>query len=461
MDLDASKPPLKPSLIIRGHVIATMNAKREVLIDSAIVVTNEIISHIGQFDEIHRLFPDIATIGDSSSVITPGYINAHQHLTADRLIRSAIPDTISSNEAIFDWIVPIHAQITTNDDFLSATASLVEAVTNGVTFTLEAGTVANPHEVVRAFNNVGARGTVSRWGWDIGDGPQTGTTSEVLAKQLALLTEVNDHTAQPLVRAWVSLVGHDLMSDELVVKASQLARDHNTHITFHISPHSGDVESYLRRTGNRPLVHLAKLGVLGDHVLLAHAVHIDDAEVDEILRTRTAVVSCPWAYLRLAQGITGFGRHAQLAKNGARIALGCDSENAGDAIDMLRTASLFVGLTRDSALDPQIASAYDALELITIRGAQAIGMDHLIGSLEVGKRADVVVHQTNGPQWTPLSPDPILQLIWASDGRSVSDVVINGRQVVRGGVCTSVDQTALRAEVAARGRQLLANLGKG
>jgi 5-methylthioadenosine/S-adenosylhomocysteine deaminase len=450
-----------PDLLIRGAVVITMNPQREILRDAAVAISGQHISHIENYDQLRRRYPDIRVVGDATSVVTPGYINAHQHLTGDRLVRSAIPDTISSNEAIFGWVVPIHEQLTAHDDKLSATASLVEAVSNGVTCTVEAGTVAHPHAVLSAFEQVGARGTIARWGWDIGDGPQVGTADEVLFGQRELVHAVNANPTNKLVHAWVSLVGHDLMSDELVVGASQLARDLRTQLTFHMSPHGGDVDAYIKRTGKRPLVHLHDLGVLGDHVLVAHVVHIDDRECDIIVDTRTAVVSCPWAYLRLAQGITGFGRHATLMRKRARLALGCDSENAGDAVDMIRAAALFIGLARDGEMDPTVASAYDALELITIRGAEAIGLDHMVGSLEIGKHADIVVHRTDSPQWSPPSPDPVLQLIWASDGRSVSDVIVDGRQIVQNGVCITVDEAALRAELIDRGKYLLSSRGRG
>lgn len=446
-------------MLIRGGVVITMNAQRDILRNSAVAISGQHIAEIGNYDKLHRQFPDARVVGDGTGVVTPGYLNAHQHLTGDRLLRSVIPDTISSNEAIFEWVVPVHEQLTAHDDELSATASLVEAVSNGVTFTVEAGTVAHPHDVVRAFEHVGARGTIARWGWDIGNGPQVGTVDEVLNRQRELINDVNTNSTSHLVHAWVSLVGHNLMSDELVVGASQLARDLRTHLTFHMSPHSGDADAYVKRTGKRPLIHLNDLGVLGDHVLVAHAVHIDDRECDIIIDTRTAVVSCPWAYLRLAQGITRFGRHATLMRRRARLALGCDSENAGDAVDMIRAAALFIGLARDDEMDPTVASAYDALELITIRGAEAIGLDHIIGSLEIGKHADIVVHRTDTPQWTPPSPDPVLQLIWASDGRSVSDVIVDGRQIVQNGVCVTVDEAALRVELIDRGRFLLAGRG--
>jgi 5-methylthioadenosine/S-adenosylhomocysteine deaminase len=261
------------------------------------------------------------------------------------------------------------------------------------------------------------------------------------------------------VTGWVTLVGHDLMSDELLAGASALARDRGVGITFHISPHSGDATSYLARTGVRPLVHFDRLGALGPHVLLAHAVHLDDAEADIVLRTRTAITYTPWAYLRLGQGVSGAGRHAELALAGGRIALGCDSENAGDAVDPLRVVALAAGIAKDQGPDPTRFGAHAAFELATIRGAEAIGMADRIGSLEVGKRADIVVHDTSSIVWTPRSADPILQLVWAASGSAVREVLVDGRLVVRGGRCTTVDHAALRAAAADAAPALLARAG--
>ena len=185
-------------------------------------------------------------------------------------------------------------------------------------------------------------------------------------------------------------------------------------------------------------------------MLVAHAVHLDDAEVDALLRSGTAVAACPWAYLRLGQGVTGAGRHAELVRRGGRVALGCDSENAGDLVDPLRAAALFAGLAKDTRVDPTWFGAHDALELLTVRGAEAVGLGGLVGTIEPGRRADLVVHG-RGPAWIPPGHDPVLQLVWASDGRAVRDVVIDGRVVVRDGRCTTVDVDALRDEaVAAR-----------
>ena len=116
-------------------------------------------------------------------IVLPGFINAHQHLTGDRLVRSAIPDDLAPGESIFTWAVPIHAAHTPDDDELSATASLAEAVGNGITFTVEAGTVAHPDRVLAAFDTVGVGGTLGSWGWDVDGQPWAGSVDEVLDRQ--------------------------------------------------------------------------------------------------------------------------------------------------------------------------------------------------------------------------------------------------------------------------------------
>ncbi len=294
-----------------------------------------------------------------------------------------------------------------------------------------------------------------RSGWDVEHGPFGGSVDEVLERQTTAL----DLETGPLVSCWVSLVGHDLMSDELVVAATSLARERGVGMTFHLSPSTSDAESYLARTGHRPLVHLDSLGVLGPHLAIAHAVHIDDDEVDLLLGSQTAVVSCPWAYLRLGQGVSHGFRHLDVWRRHGRLALGCDSENAGDMVDGIRAAALFAGLAKERDQDPTVFGAHDALELLTIRGAEALGIDHTVGSIEVGKQADLVVHDRSRVEWIPPSPDPVLQLIWGSDGRSVRDVFVAGRQVVSDGRVTTVDVDALAGDAVAAGMALRSRSG--
>ena len=429
-----------------------MNDARTVVRDGAVAIADDRIVAVGSWADVREAHPDAEVVGDGTGIVTPGYVNAHQHLTGDRLVQSCIPDAIDSQEAIFGWAVPVHSNHTGDDDELSATLGALAAVANGITCTVEAGTVAHPDRVAAGIRAVGMRATLGQWGWDAEGVPFGGTADEVLARQAAQLDAM---PAGELVEGWVTLVGHDLMSDELLVGASELARSRGVGLTFHISPHGGDPTSYLERTGRRPLDHFASLGALGPHVLLAHAVHLDGRELDLALEHDVAIASCPWAYLRLAQGFVLHQRHGEFVARGGRLALGCDAENAGDAVDVLRAGALLVGVVRDTALDPFVMTAHDALALATIGGARAIGKGDRIGSIEVGKQADLVVHDTRGPQFTPRATDPVRQLVWASDGRSVQHVWVAGRQVVRDGRCTTVDLDGLRDEARQRQERLL------
>lgn len=435
--------------LVRGTIV-TMNPLREVIVDGVVAIDDSTIADVGSWGELSPKYPDAAVTGDSSDLVLPGYINGHQHLTGDRLIQSSIPDELAPGESIFTWVVPIHGEHSPDDDELSATLTLAESLTNGITSTFEAGTVAHPARVAMAAERVGARLTIGTWGWDVEDGPYAGPVDEVIDRQTAAL----DLDTGPLVSAWVSLVGHDLMSDELVVAASDLARSRGVGLTFHLSPHDGDPKSYLARTGKRPLVHLRDLGALGAHVAIAHGVHFDDAEIDVLLDTGAAVISCPWAYLRLGQGMSREFRHLDIWSRGGRIALGCDAENAGDMVDGVRVAALFAGLAKDTSLDPTVFGAHDALELLTIRGAEALGVAEHVGSLEPGKQADIVVHDRTRLEWIPNSPDPVLQLVWGSDGRSVREVYVAGNRVVGDGQLLAFDVHELADEAVAAGRAL-------
>ena len=441
--------------MITGDVV-TMDAERSIISGGAVAVAEGKIAAVGKADDIRAQYRGAPERGSTQSLVVPGFVNAHQHLTADRMVASAIPDNLPPGAAIFDWIVPVHEHVNGGDDELAATLGLMEAAASGITTTIDAGTVAHPDRVAQAMGKVGVRGSIGRWGSDAEGLPQSASPSEVVDAQRDLIER---YPPGGLVEASVTLVGHDLMSDELVAAAADLARSTGRRLSFHLSPTPDDAAHYLERSGHRPLVHLDRLGVLSSNVLVGHGVHIDSDELDTLVRTGTAVASCPWAYLRLGQGITERFAHLELWRRGGRLALGCDTENAGDSVDGLRAAALFAGLAKDTSADPTEFGAHHAFELLTIAGAEAVGMADRIGSLETGKAADIVVIDRSGIQWLPPSPDPILQLVWAGGGQSVTDVLVAGRLVIDGGRCTTVDVESLREEAHRAARRLIGRSG--
>lgn len=452
-----SPPAGRPDadLLVAGGDVVTMNERREILVGGAVAIAGDLIVEVGSTSELRSRWPDAEIIDATDCVVTPGMINAHQHLTGDPLVRSCIPDLLGPGESIFEWSVPLHGAHTPEDDHVSAMLTAVEAIENGVTTLVEAGTVAHPDRVAAGVIDVGARATMGPWGWDIEEGPFAAPAAEVLDRQRAVL---DAFPPGGLVEGWVTLVGHDLASDELLVGASDLAREAGVGLTMHMSPTSSDPEQYLARTGLRPLVHLDRLGVLGPHLLIAHGVWLDDEEIDLVLERGAAIAYCPWAYLRLGQGVASEGRHAEIVERGGRVALGCDAANAGDVGDILRAAAVAAGIARDSRLEPRLFGAHEVFELATIAGAEAIGMADRIGSLEPGKQADVVVHDATAGSWMPRG-EIILQLVWGTDGRSVRDVVVAGSPVLRDGRIVKVDAAELRRQATELQRSLLARAG--
>ncbi len=435
--------------------MVTMNARREVVVGGAVAIAGERILAVGSAGAMRRRFPGTPELDARGCVITPGMINAHQHCTGDPLARSCIPDDLRPGASIFDWAVPLHGAHSGDDDEISAVLTATESLRNGVTTLIEAGTVAHPVRAAAGLARAGVRASIGTWGWDIDDGPFAAPADVVLERQVEVLDRF---PSGGNITGWVTLVGHNLASDELMQGAADLARRRSVGMTMHISPTRSDPEAYRTRTGRDPLVHLEHLGVLGPHLLLAHAVWLTDREIEIILGTRTAVAYCPWAYLRLGQGVSGRGRHAEMFGRGGRIALGCDAANAGDQLDILRSAALAAGLAKDTREDPTWFGAHEAFEMATIRGAAAVGMADRIGSIEPGKLADLVVHDATAPAWVPRG-DPALQLVWSADGRTVRDVLVGGRMVVSNGRCLTVDTEEVRHEAAAAAAALLARAG--
>jgi 5-methylthioadenosine/S-adenosylhomocysteine deaminase len=442
-------------LLVTGGDLLTLDAERHIVLDGALAIGGGRILAVGTTADVRAAHPGVTELDASGCVVTPGFVNTHQHTTGDPLARSCVPDDLPSGESIFSWAVPLNDAHTPDDDGIAATLTFVDSLRNGVTTVIEAGTIGHLQPAADAAARTGMRAGLGVWGWDIEYGPFAAPTAETLARQAATLDLL---PSGGRAEGWVTLIGHDLASDELLTGAADLARSRGARMTMHISPTSNDVAAYLARTGVRPVVHFDRLGILGPHLLLAHAVWLDEGEVDLVRRSGTAVASCPWAYLHHGQGMANMASHMAMHRAGVPVGLGCDAPNANDGVDIVDGARLLVGLAKDVAIDPTWCSAYDGLEMATIGGAAAAGMADRIGSLEVGKAADVVVHDGMAPQWRPRG-NPVQQLVWAAQGRTVRDVLVDGQVVVRDGRCTTVDEDELRELAASHQAEVLGRAG--
>jgi cytosine/adenosine deaminase-related metal-dependent hydrolase len=216
-----------------------------------------------------------------------------------------------------------------------------------------------------------------------------------------------------------------------------------------------DPDWYLANTGRRPVEHLADIGVLGPNVNLVHGVHFDDAEVALLAQTGTNVTHCPGAALKGGYGASNLGRFPEMAAAGVNLVLGTDG---ADNHDLMRVMTLMAGLFKDARRDTSLFPAHSALEMATVNGARAMGLAHEIGSLEPGKKADIVLHDTDRPEWRPLN-NCVNQLVWSADGRGVHSVWVNGRRVVDTYRCTTIDEERLYAQAQRAAEAVIARSG--
>jgi 5-methylthioadenosine/S-adenosylhomocysteine deaminase len=240
--------------------------------------------------------------------------------------------------------------------------------------------------------------------------------------------------------------------------AKQLSLEHGTGMSFHMSPAPGDVDWHVQKFGRRPVEHLADLGVLGRNVAITHLVHVDKSEIGLLAETDTSVVHCPTTALKVAYGVTQVGRFPEMAKAGINVAIGTDGNNASNYSDMMRATYLVAGLFKDARCDPTIFPAEQAFEMATLNGARALGLEHDIGSLEPGKKADIVLHDTDRPEWRPLL-NVANQLVWSADGRGVHSVWVDGRRVVDNYRCTTIDEHKLYQQAQAAAQEITKRSG--
>jgi cytosine/adenosine deaminase-related metal-dependent hydrolase len=245
-----------------------------------------------------------------------------------------------------------------------------------------------------------------------------------------------------------------------MMEAKQRADAAGVVLNLHQSYSPADTEADRRRFGGKdPLVHLAEVGFLDRNIVFGHANHLTDAECEAILRHGPSLAWAPAASMMWGHGGSIHGRHAELFRRGANIALGSDSANWSNDFDLWRQASLAVLSARDTHGDRTYLIAEDGIYMATRGGSKACGMDDRIGSIEAGKRADIVIHTLNRPEMIPAT-NMIRNLFYASRSKSVHTVIVNGRIVLEDGVFTGIDEPEMLAHINAASLALIARMGK-
>jgi cytosine/adenosine deaminase-related metal-dependent hydrolase len=446
-------------LLVHGSHVVTMNPRREVVLGGAVAVRGSAIVDIGKYDELNRRYEPRRRVGGPRFVVTPGMVNTHLHITGEPLTRGYVPDDTPFEENVFQWLVPLYSVYTEDDERLSAQLAAAELLKSGCTSFLEAGTVRFVDAVVDGLVEVGIRARIGKWVWDLPPEPEVyrQTTDEAIAN-LDETLRTHRSVDGGRIQAWSMIVGHTTCSDALWRAAKDAADEYDTGLNFHMSPAAMDPEGFLAQFGKRPIEHLADLGILGPNVVIVHCVHVDDNEVKLLAHHRCNVAHCPTTALKVSYGVTQIGKMPEMYAAGVNVTIGTDGNNAANYADMMRATYLVAGLFKDARRDPTMFPAEVAYEMATLGGAKALLSDDEIGSLETGKKADLVLHDRDRPEWTPLL-NVANQLVWSADGRSVHTVLVDGRVVVDNYRLTTLDEHDLYARAQRAGEAIVERTG--
>jgi cytosine/adenosine deaminase-related metal-dependent hydrolase len=453
-----AETPIAADLLISGATLITMDDERRVITDGALAIAGSRIVAVGKREALVRTVSAKQVFDGGRFVITPGFIDGHIHITGDPLTRGFLRGgaDVSPSERLQRWVIPIFRAQTPADEALAAQCAALAMMRGGTTTFLEAGTVSHLDATMEGLTATGIRGRVGEWVEGRAYDPaadQAKVSAAAIAQLESEIARYPDKDGAKLA-AWPVLVGHSTNSDEVWQAAKRLADAHGLRVSAHMSPRAADPEWFLARYGRRPLEHLADIGVLGPSVCLTHLADIDRAELDILAASGANAILCPHAAVTGGFGLSQIGLYPEMMAAGVNVMLGTD----GVAADILGAARLMASLFRDARRDQNFMAPSVILELATLNGARALGMSDAIGSIEVGKKADFVLHDTHLAEWGPVF-DPVAQLALDAPTGAVHAVWIDGVQVIDGGRATLIDEDKLLADARQAGAALIARTG--
>ncbi|MEM0379933.1 MAG: amidohydrolase [Desulfurococcaceae archaeon] len=422
-------------IYIRGGWIITMDKERRIIKEGAIAVDNGIIVDIGKRNKLdieYKTRADIVIEADRD-IIIPGLINTHVHLIQSLFRHCA--DNLPLLKWLIDRIWPLQGNIREIEALAAAKLTVLELIKSGTTTFLETGLVSRygPDNIIEFLLKSGIRAAVARHVMDQpGYGLKTGVihsglieTGEFSLKDTIRLYH-KYHGRENRIWIWFGPRTPGAVSIELYREISEKARELGTGITMHLAEIREDVEYTMRVYGRKPVEFAHWVGLTGRNVVLVHVVWIDDDEIKILSETKTNVSHNPSSNMKLGSGIA---KIYEMINRGVNVTIGTDGGPSNNTYDLLREMKLVALLQSVRLLNPLAIRSEQIVEMTTINAARALMLDHLIGSIEIGKKADIVILDYWVPHLHPLA-NPLSHLVYASTGSDVKHVIIDGKIVM-------------------------------
>lgn len=409
-------------ILIKNITIITQNPQREIIEKGGLVIEKDRIKAIGQSKEIEKEYKRQAKkiIDGQDKVVLPGLINAHGHL-AMTLLRG-YADDMSLEDWWFKYVYPVESRFTANHIYRGSLLAMLEMIKSGTTCFTDFYYYQD--QVAKAAQEIGMRGVL---GCGVLDVPTFyfKTASQALKKAQSIIKKWSDNN---LVK--VSLAPHMFQTTCLKTyqKCKKLAKENDLVCQTHLAETKEEVKYCLKKYKKRPIEVLAKAGILDQKTLLAHGCWLTKKEIKILAQSGASIAHCLVSNMKLASGVMPL---VEILKAGVNVALGTDSACSNNNLDMfgeMKTAAL---LHKVYQLNPTVADAQTVLDMATINGAKALGLAKEIGSLAVGKKADLIILDFNQPHLLPAH-NFVSHLVYAAKGSDVETVIVNGKIIMEG-----------------------------
>lgn len=413
----------------------TQNARREVL-RADVLVNGTRVEQVGKVDA------DADVVVDASGcVVMPGLINCHAHV-AMAVMRSVADDV--RLEGFLERTFAIDSKRGPDDIAAGAALGCLEMARTGTTTFLDLYYAQDV--IAKVVEQVGLRGYL---GWAVLDQEFTTQKGDPVKNCERF---VMAHKGRELVRPVVAPQGVYVCSDETFRRAKELAVRSATFCHYHLSETRYEVYEFQRKAGKRPVEHLAETGFLSKGDVAAHGVWVTVNEIRALAKAGVSVAHCPTSNMKLASG--GSAPLPEMYSNGVNVCLGTDGASSNNSLDMFLEMKFASLMHKAQRWDATVVPAQKALDMATVDAAAALGAAKDLGSVEPGKKADIVIVDCDTPGMTPTTAEnAVANLVYASPSHSVRDTMVNGRFVLRDGECATVDEAKVlevaRAQAAA------------
>lgn len=436
-------------ILIKHATVITMDARRRRIEDGAVAIAGDKIVAVGTSDAVARDHPATLTIDATDRLVMPGLIDGHNH--PFQFLSKGIGDDVDIMTWLYRRVYPYEAAVGAEEAYIGALGNYAQMIRSGTTCFNDPGGY-HADQLAQAALDIGIRGIVNRSTRDVADDdipiPEKHfeDTDTALAESEALIRRWNG-AGDGRLKAWTSLRYIPNCSDALCRGVKALADKYGVGIHTHVAAVKGENELIEGKYGKRSLTRYHDLGLFGPNLYTVHMGYPDAREVAWLKEHDVKVAHCPSASMHGSYGVIWNRMMPVMSEAGISISLGTDSATAGRFLDMVRVMYLAACAHKDAYADPMKMGAARALEMATIDGARACLWDDEIGSLEVGKKADLILVDMTGLHWTPML-DPVDTLVYAANGADVETVIIDGKVAMRDRVLLGIDETQLRRDIA-------------